>query len=87
LAAPESGTYQVEVHGFLDSQYRLTVTAGTTVEEALSDPVRKRLPGGKAVPSAPVIGLSSQPPAKNAVPNAPIQPGSFALYLPLIRRN
>lgn len=83
FVAPQSGVYQIEVYGYQDAQYRLTIAGGTagasvrTVTHVNTD----KPPRGQ-----PVIAPTNEPAGNSAVPPSPIGQTENKLYLPLITR-
>jgi len=74
LTLTQSGSYQLEVHGYLDSIYQLALEGGPL--EAARQPANN-----KPLPTAPVASASSQPAAQQALPTL-----TFPLYLPVMQR-
>ena len=81
FTALESGVYQVEVEGYTQATYRLTITVsdscGLSVTRALAS-------DGKTPREQPVVPLSSEPPGQLAMPELPA--ATYALYLPMINK-
>ena len=74
LALIQSGSYQLEVHGYLESLYQLTLE-GAPLEAA------RQPANNKPLPTAPAASASSQPAAQQALPAL-----TFTLYLPVTQR-
>ncbi len=80
IAAAQAGTFQIEVHGYRDSSYTVSLEEGAaTIAVAPSSPAAKSLPTGPAV--SPV----NAPAGQQALPDAP-QSVEWALFLPLTLR-
>jgi hypothetical protein len=83
FTAPQTGVYQIEVYGYQESQYRLTIVGGMagmpvkTVTHINTD----KPPRGQ-----PVIAPTNEPAGNSAVPPSPIGPTENKLYLPLVTR-
>jgi hypothetical protein len=90
FAATQSGIYQIEVFGFETSEYQLEVTI-TQGSQARSEIAGKRVVNAKPVRSQPLISLTSEPLAQQALPTAPVvaDPPTQApgpIYLPVVAR-
>lgn len=80
--APETGIYQIEVHGYTNAEYRLTF--GTT--DMPVKPSRRLEASDKPFPTAPTVRLDDLPGSDFYDLNPPLEPVSnFYIYLPLIR--
>lgn len=77
----DGGNYQIEVHGYLDSTYTLSLDLGTATRLADAS-----LPSTKITPAAPSVDLSSAPAGQQALPSAPTAPVTWSLYLPVTVR-
>ena len=77
----DGGDYQIEVHGYLDSTYTLSLDLGTATR--LAD---VSLPSAKITPAAPSVDLGSAPAGQQALPSAPVTPVTWSLYLPVTVR-
>jgi hypothetical protein len=75
------GDYQIEVHGYLDSTYTLSLNLGAATRLADTS-----LPSAKITPAAPSVDLSSAPAGQQALPSAPSAPVTWSLYLPVTVR-
>jgi hypothetical protein len=97
VAANASGDYQIEVYGYEDSEYRLTVEYGAGAQRPGA--MRAAAATSKALRSAPVVQPASQPAAVVALPGVPMDaetsppvtpplpgtPGSTQnIYLPMV---
>ena len=88
--AADTGTYQIEVHGFTDATYNLTF-GSTNVVSSLSLFSGSERMGPKTLPTEPAVPLDEQPeyfpdppePA-TATPTAPAS--DQTIYLPMIIR-
>jgi hypothetical protein len=58
-----AGVYQIEIHGFEESEYTLTLTPGTGRSA--------RVASDKVLPGAPVVAATSGATAQQALPSAP----------------
>lgn len=74
----DGGDYQIEVHGYLDSTYTLSLNLGAATRLADTS-----LPSAKITPAAPSVDLSSAPAGQQALPSAPV---TWSLYLPVTVR-
>ncbi len=86
FVAPVSGDYQIEVFGYRESQYRLSIDIGAATTEAASDAKHPYISTAKPQRTQPIVAPSNEPAGNRAVPVAPVRdlPG---LFLPLISRN
>ena len=75
----ESDFFQVEVHGYRDSHYTLSLQA--TAERVAAASGNE----GKVLPSTPVVTLASVPAAQQALPTAP-EEFSHSIFLPVTLR-
>lgn len=78
FVAPEAGVYQIEVYGYADSTYNLSIQGGTTLAAAAI-----RALAAKTVPSAPQLSIASEPAGKLAISNPPIV---YRTFVPLVAR-
>lgn len=86
LVAPGAGLYQVEVHGFVESDYHLALTAaGTLAAGVFATPVLPASASSKRMPTTPVVAPASAPPDQQALPAAP-RPVEWQLFLPVTVR-
>jgi len=99
--APISGTYQIEVRGFGDTDYNLSFgsTNGTSSGSWGSKNERNEKRGPKPVPTGPIVSLDDSPeynpdppavtatatPMPTATPT-PNEPNDHSIYLPIIIR-
>lgn len=81
FAAPATSLYQFEVHGYVESDYHLTLTTGASAASATPDAT-----SGKSVPTTPVVAPASTPPGQQALPTAP-RPAAWQLFLPVTVRH
>ncbi len=100
ITAPRSGLYQIEVVGFTDAAYQLTMTVTGSCE--LTTAAEKTAFNERVLRSQPIVPTESEPPAELAIApvrflpgytlylpvlfKAPERPGPIQVYLPLIRR-
>jgi len=70
FAAPEGGVYQIEVHGYQDSEYHLDIATGIAASEQMVQTVM-HVSADKPVPGQPAIAPAVEP-EEVAVPIAPI---------------
>jgi len=79
VVAVNDGYHQIEVHGYLDSVYALTLSAGAQRASHI-------LPAdnGKPLPTAPVVNPASAPPDRQTLPAPPI--ATWRLFLPVTVR-
>jgi hypothetical protein len=78
FTAASSGIYQIEVYGYADSVYAMTLGSG-----ALSLVGAAFTPNSKTTPSAASVSPSIAPPTQQALPAAP---ELSKLFLPLVNR-
>jgi Tol biopolymer transport system component len=90
-SATTSGTYQIEVFGFSDADYRLQVhTTASAAQQSVAQEAVGGIATDKTTPAAPVVAVSSVP--EGNLWNAPAPPISATpeaeqtLYLPLVVR-
>jgi hypothetical protein len=83
LVAPQAGTYQIEVYGYQESDYRLTVTIGGTAVAGAAEVTHVN--AAKPARTQPIIALTNEPAGNSAVPVAPIS-SQQRVYLPLVLR-
>jgi parallel beta-helix repeat protein len=83
LTAPQGGTYQIEVYGYQDSTYRLTIVGGTA---GVAVRTVQHINQAKPERGQPVIAPTNEPAGNSAVPPSPIGPTENKLYLPIITR-
>ena len=78
FTAGAAGFYQIEVHGYRDSIYHLSLDAGMTTASATTA-------DAKALPTAPSVAPDSAPPEQQALPDAPQPPGTggWRVYMPI----
>ena len=76
-SAAAGGEYQIEVHGYRDSTY--TLSLGLAAPAVTT----QRTAAAKMLPLAPVVDLSSAPPGQQALPAAP---SAWNLFLPITVR-
>ncbi|MCB0115797.1 MAG: hypothetical protein KDD84_16970, partial [Caldilineaceae bacterium] len=62
--ASRAGIYQIEIHGYDDGEYGMTLTPG--MERATS------MPSAKVLPTGPAVSPRSVPPTQQALPPAPV---------------
>lgn len=84
FVAARSGTYQVEADGVTSAQYRLVITARAARDEEEVVPAL-------ALTAAPprtraLVGLTSVPTSRIALPGPPVGAAVGQLYLPVIQR-
>ncbi len=81
FTASATGFYQIEVHGYRDSVYRLSLGGGAEMATAASV-------AAKTLPAAPSVALNSAPPGQQALPGAPLSSGEMGwrLYMPITVR-
>jgi hypothetical protein len=80
--APRTGTYAIEVVGYLDSQYHLTIDTGEGSTPAATISKARMAQDEKDVPEAPSLMNNSEPLVYVAVPNAP--DNLTQVFLPMI---
>jgi hypothetical protein len=79
--APETGTYQIEVHGYTDAHYQLTFGTG----EASAASSQRLQTGPKPTPSAPAVPMDEWPMYYDLNPPV-IPPAQYTIYLPMTSR-
>lgn len=78
--APVSGTYQVEVYGFTDAEYRLRVDISDGVNAATATVISQEKP----IRSQPLVPINSLPRTDVAIPAA--GQSTQEIFLPLVQR-
>ncbi len=68
FTATQSGLYQIEVEGFTEATYRLTITVSESCALAMKG---ARTATSKTLRTQPVVPVSSAPPGQLALPEAP----------------
>ncbi|MBN1876471.1 MAG: IPT/TIG domain-containing protein [Anaerolineae bacterium] len=87
FAAPQAGVYQIEVYGYMTSEYRLYVSAGDLMNAQPAGLFGQNLKLDKPVRSQPIIQPDNEPEGSTAIPVAPIQPISlYRVLLPVVLR-
>jgi hypothetical protein len=77
------GIYQVEVYGYSAAEYRLSTAFGATPASLAGG----GLTAAKAVPSAPVVAVTSIPDERTgSVPATEVPNNIRSVFLPLVRR-
>jgi hypothetical protein len=71
FVAPQEGDYQIEVYGYEDSEYQLSITTGAAVNELTIQTVA-HVSNDKPERGQPVVAPNDQPAGNSAVPGAPI---------------
>ncbi len=77
--APTKGTYQIEVHGFTDADYRLNFDV-TAINQSILSLVKRA--GDKVQPPEPAVPLDEWPEFFDVDPPTPV--GPTMLYLPIV---
>jgi hypothetical protein len=76
FVAPIAGTYQIEVYGYTDSVYGISLSPTLRTQLAAASTLNN-----KAVPEAPSVALEAAPSGQQALPAAP---NLSNIFLPLI---
>jgi hypothetical protein len=81
--APQTGVYQIQVHGYEPTVFSLTITTSPLSGESVIGSVRlSTAPIGKVLPSAPLT--TSDPTTQMGIP--PVQGAGWKAYLSIVRR-
>jgi hypothetical protein len=81
--APQSGRYQIEVYGFEESEYRLTVNLSLTA--LAGEPELAALDLAKPERTEPIISPTNEPPGRIGMPVAPTQE-LHRVFMPVVGR-
>ncbi len=86
LTASQTGIYQIEVYGYVASEYSLQIRTGDMLN-VLNAFEAEQMKLDKPIRSQPIIQPDNEPEGNIAVPLAPIQPVTFKyIFLPLVLR-
>ncbi|MFZ4851308.1 MAG: hypothetical protein ACOYL7_19475 [Caldilinea sp.] len=81
FTAPTAGTYQIEVYGYTDSNYGISLSPNLNARLVVDSS-----PNNKTVPETPSVAVDAAPPGQQALPAAPVQTTGWQLFLPLTTR-
>ncbi|MFM7585098.1 MAG: hypothetical protein ACKO9F_20555, partial [Caldilinea sp.] len=79
--APAAGTYQIEVYGYADSLYGISLSPNLSAQLVVASS-----PTNKTVHETPSVAAEAAPPGQQALPAAPVQATGWQLFLPLTTR-
>jgi uncharacterized repeat protein (TIGR01451 family) len=79
FTASTAGTYQIEVYGYADSLYGISLSPNLSAQLTIASS-----PNAKTVPETPSVAADAAPPGQQALPAAPTT--GWQLFLPLTTR-